>query len=197
MFAQSRTVRTFECVMSPSKETPAVTATARGECVIEIVAERDAAGTITAARVDFHVNAWFAQAEMFTGMHIHRGAEGVAGPVVINTGLRGPLPGVAGANNFFFSAVAGENDLATVNAILANPSGFYCNLHSQSNPGGIIRGQLNDTAAWTAGAARTDVAAVKADVAGVKSDVAAATTVVNRLESFLRQVAFRFGIALN
>lgn len=202
IFAQSRTVRTLECIMSPSKEVPAVTATARGGCTIEIVAERDAAGTITSARVDFHVNAFFPEAENFTGLHIHRGGDNVAGPVVINTGLRGPVAGVAGNNTLFYAAVVtSDNDLATVNAILANPAGFYVNLHTQVFPGGVIRGQLTDTAAGWIAFARADVAALKAEVAATvaagKADVAASKAVVDRLEAFLRQIAFRLGISLN
>lgn len=62
-----------------------------------------------------------------TGAHIHQGSVGIAGGVVVN----------------FNSQLSGSGlidaDLANV---LANPSGFYVNLHNASFPGGAIRGQL-------------------------------------------------------
>ena len=33
-------------------------------------------------------------------------------------------------------------DAATINSIVANPAGFYFNVHSTLNPGGVVRGQL-------------------------------------------------------
>jgi hypothetical protein len=34
------------------------------------------------------------------------------------------------------------NAVAAINSLIGNPSGFYVNLHSSTNPGGIIRSQL-------------------------------------------------------
>jgi hypothetical protein len=31
------------------------------------------------------------------------------------------------------------------NSILANPAGFYLNIHTAANPGGVARGQLTRT----------------------------------------------------
>jgi hypothetical protein len=62
-----------------------------------------------------------------TGDHIHEAAAGVAGPVVINFGgqlLGGPLV---------------DSDVAN---ILANPTGYYVNVHNADYPAGAIRGQL-------------------------------------------------------
>lgn len=67
-----------------------------------------------------------------TAAHIHRGAAGAAGAVVVNLGERLPL------------ATDGcaliEFDLAA--EIRANPAGFYVNVHNNDFPGGAIRGQL-------------------------------------------------------
>jgi CHRD domain/IPTL-CTERM motif len=63
-----------------------------------------------------------------TGAHIHRAAAGANGPVV-----------------FDFSAEltgSGVMSLALVAEILANPTGFYFNVHTATNPSGAIRGQL-------------------------------------------------------
>ncbi len=59
--------------------------------------------------------------------HIHSGAAGVNGPVVVDFG--GQLTG---------SGLA-DSDLA---AVLANPTGFYVNVHTNTFPGGAVRGQV-------------------------------------------------------
>ncbi len=171
-FAQ---VRTLECVMSPSKETPAVTATANGTCRIEVILNKSADG-VESGYVDFHISAWLARAEKFTGLHIHKGAEGVAGPVVVNSGLRGTVDGTAGSQTLFYQVpVTSAEGLATLREIMADPAAFYANLHTESSPSGFIRGQLQNTAEW-------------------HSRMAAPT--INRLETLIRQVAFRLGISL-
>jgi hypothetical protein len=70
------------------------------------------------------------------GMHIHRGADDVAGPIVVQ--LR--APGASGS----VSACATASR-AIVAQILANRAGFYLNLHTTDFPGGAIRGQLAGT----------------------------------------------------
>jgi hypothetical protein len=77
--------------------------------------------------------------EPATAAHIHRGVEGVNGPVVAN--LAAPADGDAAdcltegeAGKF----VGGQ----TVADILANPENFYVNVHNAEHPGGAIRGQL-------------------------------------------------------
>jgi hypothetical protein len=62
-----------------------------------------------------------------TGAHIHQGDASVAGPILIN----------------FSSSLTGsglfDTDLA---AVVANPGGFYVNLHTSEFPAGAIRGQI-------------------------------------------------------
>lgn len=62
-----------------------------------------------------------------TGAHIHLAPAGVAGPVVVN--FNSQLSGTG----------LSDPDLA---AVLANPAGFYVNVHNQVFPAGAIRGQL-------------------------------------------------------
>lgn len=76
-----------------------------------------------------------------TASHIHVGAAGVAGDVVV------PLDtdGFTGSTTGCLTVPAGA-DLA---AILATPAGFYVNVHTADFPGGAVRGQLatvSDTA---------------------------------------------------
>jgi hypothetical protein len=68
-----------------------------------------------------------------TGAHIHAGAIGVAGPIVV--GLTPPA-----ANGMSEGCVSAPR--ALVNAILAAPASFYVNVHTTDFPAGAIRGQL-------------------------------------------------------
>jgi hypothetical protein len=68
--------------------------------------------------------------------HIHRGARGVAGPIVV--GLRPPASGTAG-----FSSGCATASAAVVSEIASKPGSFYVNVHTADFPGGAIRGQLH------------------------------------------------------
>jgi CHRD domain-containing protein len=66
-----------------------------------------------------------------TGGHIHKGAKGVAGDVLIDLKVTaGNLKG----------CVTGEP--AKIQALLGDVQGYYVNLHTQANPAGAVRGQL-------------------------------------------------------
>ena len=71
-----------------------------------------------------------------TGAHIHTGATGVAGPVIV------PLD-----HNALMSGVVTGVAADVINQIKANPSGFYVNVHSGEFPNGAIRGQLTEVTA--------------------------------------------------
>jgi len=68
-----------------------------------------------------------------TMAHIHSGAAGIAGPVVVP--LTPPVNGMSKG-----CATASADVLA---AILASPSGYYVNVHSATFPKGGMRGQLH------------------------------------------------------
>ena len=74
--------------------------------------------------------------------HIHQGAAGVVGPPVVALPISqaAPIVSPTGGVRLTISNVAVTADAA--NAILANPAGFYFNLHSAFNPAGVVRGQL-------------------------------------------------------
>ena len=67
------------------------------------------------------------------GAHIHRGAAGAAGPIVV------PLdaPGESGS-----SSGCATVEGALLDEILANPANFYVNVHTREFPGGAVRAQL-------------------------------------------------------
>lgn len=68
-----------------------------------------------------------------TAAHIHEGAAGLDGSVVID--LNASF--TAGTATGTVSASA-----AAVSAILSNPAGYYVNVHTGTLPGGAVRGQL-------------------------------------------------------
>jgi hypothetical protein len=69
--------------------------------------------------------------------HIHQGVAGVNGDVKVPL-FATPMPeGVTAA-----AGVLTVSDPAIADALRANPSGFYLNLHTKEFPGGAVRGQL-------------------------------------------------------
>lgn len=113
-----------------------------GEAVVEFVLQRSAGGAIQSAVVDFRINYTLGQEETLTNMHIHRGAEGVSGPVVVPP-VFGPAFAASGSGSFLrVASVSDATGIATLEAIMANPAGYYVNIHSRSHPAGIMRGQL-------------------------------------------------------
>jgi hypothetical protein len=72
--------------------------------------------------------------------HIHRGAEGTNGPVEVN--LAWPQDGQAA--DCLTEGEAGKGlDPGEVQAILADPQGYYVNVHNTEYPNGAVRGQLH------------------------------------------------------
>jgi hypothetical protein len=103
-------------------------------------AETDEDGTGTASVVldpDAGTACWNLSAEGIdpvTISHIHVGAAGTDGDVVVDLDLDG-----------FDGTSEGCNDAAdaeALQAIIDNPAGYYVNLHNEAFPGGAIRGQL-------------------------------------------------------
>ena len=70
--------------------------------------------------------------EPVTAGHIHQGAVGVVGPVVI--------PFATPTHGFTIGCTTAA--LTLVQSIIDNPGGFYTNVHDAQFPGGAIRGQL-------------------------------------------------------
>ena len=65
--------------------------------------------------------------------HIHEGAKGVAGDVVV------PLTAPDANGTASGSAAV---DAALMQRMMQNPAGFYVNVHTSDYPGGAVRGQL-------------------------------------------------------
>ena len=138
----SPTKPTFTATLSPANEVPAITnaeSTATGNATITFDTTKDSAGNITAATVTMIANVSNLQpTSAVTAAHIHEGAAGVAGGVRITAA--GAVSVVNGSGTFTTAAVS--VDPALTQTILNNPAGFYFNIHSSLNPGGVMRGQL-------------------------------------------------------
>ena len=76
------------------------------------------------------------------GAHIHPGAAGVNGPVIVNAGPSATVPVALSNGSAEFSSGPVAVTPAVAQSIIDNPAGFYFNVHSPLNPGGFARGQL-------------------------------------------------------
>ena len=77
-----------------------------------------------------------------TVSHIHEGAEGADGPVVVDLDLDGFEGSTEGCTE--------DVEAATLQAVIDDPAGYYVNLHNEAFPGGAIRGQLEASVPNTA-----------------------------------------------
>ena len=137
----------FTATLNTGNEVPpignATEAGASGAATITMNVTRDAAGAITAATTTFAVTVTgFPAGSAVTIAHIHNAAAGASAGVFINTGLTaGEVTLTNGAGSF--TKTAPSTTAAQAEAIIANPAGFYFNVHSALNPGGVVRGQLS------------------------------------------------------
>jgi CHRD domain len=127
--AATASAQTFHAILRGANEVPPADPDGSGTAVISI------SGTtvfydITVANIDAPI-----------AQHIHVGPAGVNGPIVVN------LPGA-----FVDGRLVGSTttDAVTASAILANPGGYYVNVHTNAFPGGAVRGQLSATVGGSA-----------------------------------------------
>jgi len=136
---------TFTAALSPSNEVPAIVggeAAGSGTATVTIVTTKDGAGNVTAATATFVVNlSGFPANTPINIAHIHQAAAGVNGSIVVNSLLTAGTVVLTNGSGTFTAANL-TVDPALANVILTNPAGFYFNVHSTLNPGGVARGQL-------------------------------------------------------
>ncbi|MGH2500107.1 MAG: CHRD domain-containing protein [Candidatus Limnocylindria bacterium] len=133
----------FSADLRTTNEVPPIagaeaTCTGSGTFVLDRSAGASAAATASFA---FQLSACPASA-VVTIAHIHRGAAGANGGIVVNSGLTADQPTnlTGGAVSVMRSNIS--VDAALASEIVANPAGFYFNVHSRANPGGVVRAQL-------------------------------------------------------
>lgn len=137
---------TLEAPLSSLNENPAITdRSAMGNATVRFRFENPSAGRKALVQVDITVNP--TDNETVTVAHIHRGRPGANGPVVIDFKLAGPTTLTAGQTGIIRATfeITDPAILAVADDVIANPGNYYVNAHSQSKPGGLVRGQLMET----------------------------------------------------
>src|SRR5258706_6689739 len=139
---------TFNADLKTTNEVPAIAnaeASCTGKGVFTLDTTKDATGKITAATAGFNLTVTGCPADTkLTLFHIHQAAAGVNGGVKV-TGKGDAANPIALATGATTAAIVVTN--VTVDPVLANdivtgPAGFYFNVHSTVNGGGVIPGQL-------------------------------------------------------
>lgn len=136
----------FSASLSPANEVPPIAgtqSTGSGAVQIQFDMTRNAAGALTGGTATMYFQLFgFPEGTVVQGAHIHPGAAGVNGGVVLGTPLTATntVTLASGSGEFTFSNLIADPTL--VQNILNNPAGFYFNVHSPQNTGGFARGQL-------------------------------------------------------
>ena len=136
----------FNAQLSAANEVPPVTdadSGGTGTAKVTLTVVRDASGTITSATAQFDVSiSGLAATSKLILSHIHQGAAGTNGPVVVDSGLTPASPLTLTGGAITFTRTALTVSPTTAQAIISGPSGFYFNSHTDLSPGGAVRGQL-------------------------------------------------------
>jgi hypothetical protein len=135
----------FRATLLPANEVPPVSgpeATGSGTATIDFTLVRDSAGAITSGTANFRVDVTgFPSTTAITASHIHPGAAGANGGVLVNANvLPGEITLVNGA--ITYSRLNISMTAVQAQQIVNNPPGYYFNVHTSANPSGVMRGQL-------------------------------------------------------
>ena len=135
---------TFTASLSPANEVPAIgNAENTGTGNVTVTFDTTTTGgNITAATATFVANlSGFPAGTPINAAHIHPGAAGVNGGVIVSLALTaGEVVLTNGSGSFTRGPITVDPALAQT--IMNNPAGYYFNVHSTINPGGVARGQL-------------------------------------------------------
>ncbi len=162
--------------------------------------DRDETGAATGAYVDYALNWRFDGQQSVSNLHIHRGAAGVGGRVVIPAGFMGPqMTNPQGVGRYNVQVVVTDPEvLAVVEEVLANPEGFYVNVHSTANRRGHIRGQLRALAADRVTALQAENAELRASITELKTTLteakAAIAAALADQTTLTARIAMRLGL---
>jgi hypothetical protein len=136
---------TFTAQLSPANEVPPVTnaeSGGSGNVTITLIVAKDSNGNPSSASIDFDASfSGFPAGTTLTGAHIHPGAAGTTGGILVSTAIAaGEVTMPAGSGTLSKKSLTLTVEQA--NGLIANPAGFYFNIHTALNPGGAARGQL-------------------------------------------------------
>jgi CHRD domain len=135
---------TFTATLSPANEVNAVQGgetSGSGNGTFTMVLSKDAAGNVTSATATFVATlTGFPAGTTINLMHIHQGAPGCQCPVVVNSNIAAGQVLASGSGSITASNQPVTAEIAQ--GIMNNPAGFYLNVHSAINGGGVARGQL-------------------------------------------------------
>jgi CHRD domain len=134
----------FKLSLKPSQEVPRVDLKAKASGHVTFDLTRDSSGAITAGEVVFYFNYSFPGNVVISGLHIHQGAKGTNGGIVVNSGVT-TITDSDGVGNVTTVVTSGFTP-ATLQAILDNPRNYYVNLHTTTPnfPGGAVRAQMHN-----------------------------------------------------
>ena len=193
--AQTFGFAAFEVDLSSASENPPIVqsqGTGRGLVLIHM--ERDGDGNLRSAVVDFTADIFLANGETVTAFHIHRGARGANGPVVVDPRFT-RTEFAAGRHTLFRQvSVTDATGLATIEAILANPAGYYFNIHTVTAPGGLLRGQLAPATLGVVSQNSARLGTLLSENQSLRTEVQALRAEVKSTRELLQRIAFRLGI---
>jgi|JI10StandDraft_1071094.scaffolds.fasta_scaffold165635_1 CHRD domain len=112
-----------DVALSPANEVPAGTSTATGLAIIRVTSDKQVYARLTVSNLE--------TSDALTAAHIHKGAAGVNGGVLL---------GIYGAGSEFGTTKILSIDDATLTSL--KNDAIYVNAHSTAKPGGIVRGQI-------------------------------------------------------
>jgi hypothetical protein len=140
----------FTAQLSAASEVPPITnadANARGTVTITFNVPRDSAtGAVTGGgSVTFQAQLQgFPAGQVVRNAHIHTGAAGIPGGILVDTTLTSAAPITLDQSGTGTINLTNSNlSQGDATNIVANPSGYYFNVHTVTNPNGAIRGQLS------------------------------------------------------
>jgi hypothetical protein len=183
----------FQASLSPSAETPApiTVSMASGSSLVRIHIRNSDSGEFLQAAVDFDTTLTVVQAQNLTNMHVHGGALGVQGGVVIDSVFGVPIPVEAGETariiRQFIVEPTDSRGMTAIEGILANSENYYVNVHSSAHPGGVARGQLHPIDL-------NAVLGVGAKVDAAQADIDALQAQLTAVQDLLARIAMRFSI---
>lgn len=102
-------------------------------------------GEITGGTMTFTVHFDLPASSTIVGLHIHEQVAGMNGPIFFDTRVSAANPVVTATGKGTINVEVPITTAAAIGALrrlMANPAGFYFNLHTSANTAGVIRGQL-------------------------------------------------------